>query len=86
MRYFSYDAELDYMRFHTTAEAAQECAQRTLASYRRMAVDDGEWSEDAGSICWGEVREIAQPTISSDENGNEFTEFALYPISREVQP
>jgi hypothetical protein len=55
-----------------TEDKAKTSAELSLDHFRREALQDGEWSDDAGSVCWGEIRQQAVETTDG-----EFTDFVL---------
>lgn len=78
---YGYDGQFDTLE---TAEEAQSEAEAHLDIYRDESPDG--WSEDAGSICWGEIRQSAQ--IVSRERapeGSEFDEIIDYGL-KDVEP
>lgn len=56
-KYFAYSNDHGFERF-STAEEAEQFAQELLDDYRDDSYDEG-WSEDVGSVCWGEVTQRA---------------------------
>ena len=46
--------------FHDTAEEAKAEAERMLGIERDFATREGEWSDDASGIMWGEIRGCAE--------------------------
>lgn len=70
-RFFSYDPQGNGIQFHDTAEEAEKAAEDALDVYREDASDNG-WDENAGDICWGEVRQVAVPSQIPAEEGATF--------------
>lgn len=56
-KYFAYSNDHGFERF-STAEEAEQFAQWLLDQYREDSHDEG-WSEDVGSVCWGELKQNA---------------------------
>ena len=65
-QYFSYDCETGFCT-HRTREKAIQSARDMLAYWASEAAGDGEWPEEAGSVCWGEIK--AQIEIVDCEDG-----------------
>ncbi len=80
-RYFSYNG--DAYQTHETAEDAQREAFKALDFWREAAIADGEWSDEASTIAWGEIREHAYPvTIApEDEDDVERCDYTLKPVA-----
>jgi hypothetical protein len=70
LRFFSYSPNGSGLEFHATAEEAQAEAESQLDEERDLAGEG--WSEEVGSICWGEVRQRAVCTEVPAEEGATF--------------
>ena len=53
--FFSYDP-LDCFQRHETAEEAEAACRYAADEHRDIASDEG-WPEEAGDVCWGEIRQ-----------------------------
>lgn len=61
MKYFSYDPNGGYFELWDTEQKAKEAAERALQAEREEAVSY-EWSDEVGSICWGELKQYIEET------------------------
>ena len=53
-KYFAYDDDGGF-DWYETLEEARSAAQRRLEWYRKRAGDDGEWYDEVGSLCYGQI-------------------------------
>lgn len=75
-RFFAYSR--DGFTFHTTAEEAKAEAERLLAIERDFATREGEWSEDATGIMWGEIRgRVEERCVDPNEDDGWYVEMEL---------
>ena len=70
MNYY-YSTGGEGMEIHDTAESAREAAQFEMDQIRVIAVEDGEWPDDAGSIEWGELRPKGRAVCHDEGDGCE---------------
>ena len=69
-RFFSYSC--NGFAFHATAEEAKAQAETLLEHERGFAIIEGEWSEDANGVMWGEVRQRAVERFVGQIQGDEW--------------
>jgi hypothetical protein len=74
-RFFAYSR--DGFTFHATAEEAKAQAETLLAHERGFAIIEGEWSEDANSIMWGEIRGHVDEEYTESDSGEESLEMSI---------
>ena len=65
-KFFSYDDDSG-LNFHDTLSDAAKEAAEDLAYWRGEAESDGEWLEEAGSVCYGEIKGHAVEKYNDDE-------------------
>jgi hypothetical protein len=61
-KYFSYSPNYGF-EVHKTMEDAILSAQEAISGYEEVAAEEGEWDDEVGSICYGEVLVKATETI-----------------------
>ena len=77
-KFFSYDGDGDGYKTHETAEEAKAAAVNALGHESTLAIEDGEWGERVGEICWGEIRESVVPIdCGVDYDGREIIDYIL---------
>lgn len=73
-KYFAYSSDNGFSLFATAAEA-EKFAQELLDQYREDSYGDG-WSEDVGSVCWGELKQNAYgyniPNVPGETRGYDY--------------
>lgn len=78
MKYFAYDPETGFELFDNKSDA-EEHAQSAIDMYREDAGDG--WSESAGSVCWGEVKQIStESTFNACDDEDPDKEYADYQL------
>jgi hypothetical protein len=58
--WFSYDSEEGFKLF-ASEQSAKDDATRRLNSWRDQATRDGDWSDEADTVCWGRMCGGAEP-------------------------
>lgn len=64
-QYFCFDGE--GLELHPTAKGAEAAAKEAIEAWRHYASEDGEWSDEAQSVCWGRV--LGHAVFADDEGG-----------------
>jgi hypothetical protein len=64
-RFFSYDFDTGFDT-HGSLDEARAAAEASLAYWRDMAASEGEWPEDALSVCYGEIHAQVVEVHSED--------------------
>ena len=68
--FFSYDPLDGVFEFHeTAAEAEAEC--RKIVDHHREVAGDSGWDENAGDVCWGEIRQRLTETSRRPVNDDD---------------
>jgi len=61
----------DGIEFASTEEEARKVANESLEFWRKDARDCAEWSDEAGTVYWGEIRERAKfKQLEEDGSGD----------------
>ena len=69
--------------FYDTAEDAKAEADRLLEAERYYATREGEWSEDASEIIWGEIRgRVNERWVDATEGKREYVELTLEDVKQ----
>jgi hypothetical protein len=80
-RFFAYSC--DGFTFHATAEEAKAQAETLLAHERGFAIIEGEWSDDAYGIVWGEIRgHVNERWVDATECQREHVELTLEDVKQ----
>jgi len=67
--YFCYDQEEGFETF-TSEEAAEKDAAKRFALWKNQAIIDGEWADEASSVCWGRlIGDFRLTEEPADEDG-----------------
>ncbi len=74
-RFFAYSR--DGFTFHATAALAKTEAERLLDIERDFATSEGEWSDDATEIMWGEIRGYVDEEYTESDSGEESLEMSI---------
>ena len=70
-RFFAYGR--DGFTFYETAEQAKAQAEALLEHERCFAIIEGEWSDDAAEIMWGEIRgHVNERLVDAPEREEEY--------------
>ena len=74
-RFFAYSR--DGFAFFHTAEEAKAQSERLLEIEHDFATREGEWSDDATEIMWGEIRGYVDEEYTESDSGEESLEMSI---------
>lgn len=63
-QYFAYDQDTGFETF-PSAELAKAAADEMISQWREVAGDG--WGEEVEAVCWGEIKQIAQPKVTGEK-------------------